>query len=130
VQYMLLLAAAPDAWANDETEVGDQAAADGVIDDWTLYTRALAEAGVLLGGHGLEGTETATTVRIRHGERLLTDGPFADIKEHLIGFYLIEAPHLDAALEWASRAPNARIGSVEVRPLLAGSSTDETVGGP
>ncbi len=124
MQYMLILAAAPDAWPHNTP------ADDGVVDDWQLYTRALHAAGVLVGGHGLHGNDTATTVRVRSGRPTVTDGPFADTKEHIIGYYLIETPDIDEALAWAAKAPNARIGSVEVRPLLAGSSTAEIVGDP
>lgn len=116
--YMLILAADPDAWADNES------AADGVVDDWDLYTRALADAGILVAGHGLHGTDTATTVRVRAGERILTDGPFIESKEHLIGYYVIEVDDLDVAVEWASKVPNARIGSVEVRPILPDSASD------
>lgn len=121
MHYMLVLAAAPEAWADN------QPTHDGVIDDWELYTRALADAGVLIAGHGLAGTDTATTVRIRDGSATVTDGPYTDAKEHLIGYYIIEATDLDAAIGWAAKAPNARIGSVEIRPLLPGSSTEETL---
>lgn len=125
MEYMLILAAAPEAWADDEHGDHDgRDVDDGVIDDWALYTRALHEAGVLVAGHGLQGTDVTTTVRVRGGERILTDGPFTDTKEHLIGYYVIETTDLDSALIWASRAPNARIGSVEVRPIMADSSTD------
>jgi hypothetical protein len=81
MQYLLLLANAPDAWSDAPAEGGD-----GVYDDWGTYTRALREAGALVAGAGLHPPETATSVRVRNGERLLTDGPFADSKEHLIGF--------------------------------------------
>lgn len=118
MQYMLILAADPEAWADNE-EVDD-----GVISDWDLYTRALAEAGILIAGHGLHGTESATTVRVRSGQRILTDGPFIESKEHLIGYYVIEAADLDVALEWAAKVPNARIGSVEIRPIMSGSATE------
>lgn len=118
MQYMLILAADPEAWA------GNDAVDDGVIDDWDLYTRALADAGILVAGHGLHGTETATTVRIRSGERVLTDGPYIETKEHLIGYYVIEADNLDIALEWAAKVPNARIGSVEIRPIMPESATE------
>ena len=117
MKYMLILAADPEAWA------GNEQVDDGVIDDWGLYTRALADAGILVAGHGLHGTETATTVRVRAGERVLTDGPHVESKEHLIGYYVIEAENLDTALEWAARVPNARIGSVEVRPIMPESAT-------
>jgi hypothetical protein len=123
MQYMLVLAAAPEAWAGDQAHDDD-----GVIDDWDRFTRALADAGVLVGGHGLAGTDTATTVRVRDGARTLTDGPYTDAKEHLIGYYIIDAADLDTAIGWAAKAPNARIGSVEIRPLLSGTSTAEVVG--
>lgn len=119
MQYLLLLAAEPAAWAENETDADDD-----VIDDWGLYTRALEEAGVLVAGHGLEGVDASTTVRVRTGQRVLTDGPFAESKEHLIGYYVVEADDLDEVLGWAAKAPNARIGSVEVRPIMAGSSTE------
>jgi hypothetical protein len=124
MQYLLVLACAPDAWVDNTPDPSD-----GVIDDWALYTRALHDAGVLVGGHGLDGNDTATTVRVRHGARLLTDGPFADVKEHLIGYYVIDVADLDVALAWAAKAPNARVGSVEVRPVMPGSSTAETLAG-
>jgi hypothetical protein len=118
MQYMLILAADPEAWIDNDP------ADDGVIDDWMLYTRALADAGILIAGHGLHGTETATTVRVRSGERVVTDGPFIESKEHLIGYYVIDADNLDVALEWAAKVPNARIGSIEVRPILPDSPTE------
>lgn len=124
MQYLFVLACAPEAWADNTADP-----ADGVIDDWALYTRALHDAGILVAGHALEGNDTATTVRVRSSARLLTDGPYADIKEHLIGYYLIEAPDLDVALEWAAKAPNARVGSVEVRPIMPGSSTVDVLAG-
>lgn len=120
MKYMLVLAADPTAWADNVVDSDD-----GVIDDWGLYTRALADAGVLVAGHGLHGTDAATTVRVRDGEVLLTDGPFADSKEHLVGYYVIETVDLDAALAWAAKVPNVRIGSVEVRPILEGSATGD-----
>lgn len=119
MQYMLILTAAPEAWADNAP------ADDGVIDDWMLYTRALHDAGVLVAGHGLQGTDVTTTVRVRAGERLLTDGPFTDTKEHLIGYYIIDTDDLDGALDWASKAPNARVGSVEVRPVREETSIDQ-----
>lgn len=113
MQYMLVLAAAPEAWADNIPDPDD-----AVFDDWELYTRALADAGILVGGHGLQGADTATTVRVRSGESMITDGPFVESKEHLVGYYVIDANSLDTALSWAAKAPNVRIGSVEVRPAL------------
>jgi hypothetical protein len=72
----------------------------------------------ILGGHALKATNTATTVRVRDGKRLTTDGPFAETKEQLGGYYLVEAPDLDAAINIAAKIPGARHGSIEVRPLM------------
>jgi hypothetical protein len=79
-------------------------------------------------GAGLNGTHTATAVRLRGGQRLLTDGPFADTKEHLVGLYVIDVPDLDAALAWAARVPNVRTGTVEVRPISPATLAHEQVG--
>jgi hypothetical protein len=75
-------------------------------------------AGVILGGEGLEPTSSATTVRVRDGERVLSDGPFAETKEQLGGFYLLECASLDEAIDWAAKIPGASTGSVEVRPVM------------
>lgn len=74
--------------------------------------------GTMLSGDGLQGVETATSLRIRGGKRETMDGPFAETREHLGGFYLIEAPDLDAALAYAAEIPTARLGTVEVRPVM------------
>ena len=80
---------------------------------------AVRQSPGVIGGEQLQPVETATTVRVRDGETLLTDGPFADAKEHLGGFFLVEADDLDAALELAARIPAARMGgAIEVRPLV------------
>lgn len=85
---------------------------------WTAYTQAMTDAGVSVGGAGLQPPVTATTLRVVDGERQVQDGPFAETKEQLGGFILIEVEDLDAALEWAARSPAASGGSVEVRPTL------------
>lgn len=85
---------------------------------WSAYARALAEAGVLVAGAGLQLPETATTVKLREGQRLVQDGPYADTKEQLAGFFLIDAPDLDGALEWAHRMPVERDTLVEIRAGL------------
>jgi len=97
-----------------------EAVAEPAAEDWLDYTRALKASGCLLGGEQLFETDTATTVRYRGG-RLLTDGPFAETKEHLVGFYLIDVDDLDAALEWAARMPVITYGSVEVRAARSGA---------
>jgi hypothetical protein len=84
---------------------------------WRAYHRALVEAGVFVGGSPLERTDTtATTLRVRGGERQVQDGPYADTKEQLGGFMIFELPTLDAALDWAARCPAAAYGAVELRP--------------
>jgi hypothetical protein len=80
---------------------------------------AIGESPAVIGGEQLQPVETATTVRVREGQTLLTDGPFVDAKEHLGGFFLVEAEDLDGALEIAARIPAARMGgAIEVRPLV------------
>jgi hypothetical protein len=85
---------------------------------WTAYSQAVAQSGAMTGGAGLELPAMGTTVRVRDGKRQVQDGPYADAKEQLGGFFIIDVPTLDAALEWAARSPAAAVGCVEVRPLL------------
>jgi hypothetical protein len=100
---------------------------DGVFDDWEAYTRALHEAGVLVGGAALRGVDAATTVRVREGKRLVSDGPFVETTEQLAGYYVIDVADLDAAIGWAAKVPNVRVGSVEVRPLEPGPSIADSL---
>ena len=72
----------------------------------------------MLGGNALQPTATATSVRVRDGERLVTDGPFAETKEQLGGYYLLECKDLDEAIEWAARIPGAKSGTIEIRPIM------------
>ena len=87
---------------------------------WTDYTQAAKDAGVLLGAEQRTQSETATSVRFRREDRLITDGPFMETKEHLLGFYLVDVPDLDAALDWAKRMPARESQIVEVRAALTG----------
>jgi hypothetical protein len=96
----------------------DPAAAPAYWGAWNAYVGALAGSGVTVSGNGLQPPHTATTVRLAGGQRQVQDGPFADTHEHLGGYFIVEVPTLDAALEWAARAPCAAAGSVEVRPVL------------
>ncbi|HWD09333.1 MAG TPA: YciI family protein [Actinomycetota bacterium] len=82
------------------------------------YTEAIQTAGVFDGGDGLQPTSTATTVRVRGGEVSTTDGPFAETKEALGGFYVFKCKDLDEAIEWAAKIPGASFGSIEVRPVI------------
>jgi hypothetical protein len=84
---------------------------------YAAYTEAMQKAGVIRGGERLRPTSEATTVRVKNGKTDVLDGPYADTKEQLGGFYLIDVPDLDAALSWAARCPGASTGTMEVRPI-------------
>lgn len=85
---------------------------------WSAYTQAMLDAGVMRGGNALHPGYTATTVRVRDGKRDVHDGPYAESKEELGGYYVIDVADLDEALVWAARNPAASSGAVEVRPIL------------
>jgi hypothetical protein len=91
---------------------------------YRAYMEAMKKAGVLESSGGLKPTPTATTVRIRENKPSVLDGPYADTKEQLGGFHIIEVPDLDAAISWAARSPTALHGTVEVRPLWDGTLLD------
>ncbi len=114
MKYMLLLNEPESEFARRN----DAAQAGAYWGGWNAFIGAMAQAGVIVNGDGLHGPHTATTVRIREGKRLVQDGPFADAKEQLGGYFVIEVPDLDTALEWAARAPSASTASVEVRPVM------------
>ena len=86
-------------------------------------TEALDAADVLVAGDGLHPGDRATTLRLRAGAEVVTDGPFVEAKEQLLGYYLVDVPDLDAALAWASRMPNVTWGAVEVRPVNVGPAS-------
>src|SRR5262245_31556603 len=112
MQFALLIYESPEAFAT-RTSVET----DAYVGSWRAYYRALVDAGVFVAGDPLQVPETGTTVRIQEGKRCVQDGPFADTKEQLGGFTILELPSLDAALDWAARCPAASEGAVEVRPL-------------
>ena len=112
VRYLLLIYQEPPP--DDAPPMDDE----GVNAEYAAYTRSIRESGAFQGGEALQHADTATTVRVRDGEVIATDGPYAETKEHLGGFYLIEAADLDEAIASASRIPTARWGSIEVRPIL------------
>jgi hypothetical protein len=89
-----------------------------LIDGYMAFGAAGGEAGVILGGDALMPTTTATSVQVRNGDTIATDGPFAETKEHLGGYYLLECENLDQAIEWAARIPHAATGTIEVRPVI------------
>ncbi len=112
MQFGLLIYESPDAFATRKREHSDPYAGA-----WRAYYKAAVEAGIYVGGDPLELPETATTVRLDKGRRHVQDGPYADTKEQLAGFMILDLPSIDAALEWAARCPAAEVGAVEVRPL-------------
>jgi hypothetical protein len=89
-----------------------------IVPEYHLFTESIRKTGHFRAGNPLEPVTTATTIRLRGGKRLVTDGPFAETKEHLVGYYLIDADDLDAAIGIAARIPSARFGAVEVRPVM------------
>jgi hypothetical protein len=89
-----------------------------IFAEYGQFTEDVQKANVMRGGAPLQPTPTATTVRVRDGKRVTTDGPFAETKEWLSGFYLLDCPSLDEALTWAAKIPGAKYGSIEVRPLM------------
>jgi hypothetical protein len=113
VRYMLLIHADPDM--GDALTPEESAKVAG---EYVAFTQELVDSGELLGGDPLQGTDTATTIRLRAGEPVPSDGPFAETKEYLCGYYLVECADLDRAIELAGRVPGMAMGSVEVRPVL------------
>ncbi len=116
MKYMLMLRHTPDAGPAEGTPEFDAEMAR-----WGEVMGELGAAGAFVAAQGLDTEATATTVRIRDNEALLTDGPFAETKESFFSFIIIDVADLDTALGWAKRMPNATYGSVEVRPLSAHS---------
>ena len=111
MKYALLIYEDEGNWANiTPQEAGE------IMDAYNAFGEEAGER--ILAGDGLQPTATATTVRVRDGERLLTDGPFAETKEQLGGFYVVDASSLDEALDLAAKIPGAKKGSVEVRPVM------------
>ncbi len=118
MQYMLLIYNDPSGWdAMSDDERGRLYAAYG------SFTEELQASGKHVAGDALQGLETATSVRVRDGETLTTDGPFAETKEVLGGYYLIDVETLDEALEWAAKLPGSWYGTVEVRPVVTDYET-------
>lgn len=112
MHFALLIVETPEAFASRKNDENDP-----YLGAWRAYYKSLVAAGVYVGGDALELPDTATTVRVKQGKRHVQDGPYADTKEQLAGFIILELPTLDAALEWAARCPASAMGAVEVRPL-------------
>ncbi len=112
MQYMLLIYGNEAAMLSASKEAAGQ-----MMAAYGAYTEAMKKAGIYLGGNRLQPTASATTVRAANGKSSVLDGPYAETKEQLGGYYMIEAPDLDSALSWAARCPGAAQGAIEVRPL-------------
>jgi len=113
MQYLLMV-------YRSDAEFGkmDAAARKAMTAEYGAFTQSIIQSGHFKAGDGLQPTSTATTVRVRDGKTLTTDGPFAETREQLGGFYLVEARDLDTALAIAARIPGATTGSIEVRPVM------------
>lgn len=108
MQYMLLIYESEDNPSPDDAEMAK----------WFKVTDEMRRAGIHVAGDALHPTSSATTVRVKSGETVATDGPFAETREQLGGYYIIDVGDLDAAIEWAAKMPNAHKGSIEVRPVM------------
>ncbi|MBI4543893.1 MAG: YciI family protein [Gemmatimonadetes bacterium] len=108
MRYLILI------YENEATAPNDPAE----FQRWADYTERLKASGCYLGGEALQPSSTATTVRVRGGKTLTTDGPFAETKEQLGGFYMVNCKDLDEALKWAAQIPSVDRGPVEVRPIM------------
>lgn len=113
MQYLLMI-------YRSEAELGKMTPADRqkMSAEYGAFTQSIVQSGHFKAGDGLQPSTTATTVRVRDGKTLTTDGPFAETREQLGGYYLVEAKDLDAAISIAARIPGARDGSIEVRPIM------------
>ncbi|MDX1510064.1 MAG: YciI family protein [Nitriliruptorales bacterium] len=112
MKYLLLI------YAEEGEPTGTPEEQAEAMQAWFDYTEDMRAAGVHMGGEPLQPSSTATSVRVRDGQRTTTDGPFAETKEVLGGYYLIDVPSLDEALAWAEKCPAAFYGTIEVRPLM------------
>ncbi len=111
MQYLVLI-------YSEETARAEAAQVAAVMEEYNAYSQMLRDKGHFVSGEALQPTSTATTVRVRDGQTMTTDGPFAETKETLGGFYLVEAKDLDEALALGAACPGARYGSIEVRPIV------------
>lgn len=114
MEYMMLIYESE----HERAARNDPQRAEAYHASWTAYVQALAQSGIMKSGNGLQLPETGTTVRLRDGKRHVQDGPYADSKEQLGGYFILDAPNLDVALDWAARCPAAPDGSVEIRPVM------------
>ena len=118
MQYMLLIYGSGNSWneltPEQQREMGEE---------YFRFTEELRASGKMVAGDALQPVSTATSIRVRDGETLTTDGPFAETKEVLGGYYLIDVETLDEALEWGAKIPGAKYGTIEVRPVVTDYET-------
>lgn len=112
MRYVLLI------YGDEPTTPPTQEETDAMMAAWWEYDAAVKDSGAYVAADALQPSSTATTVRVKDDERIVTDGPFAETQEILGGFYVIDVPDLDAALDWAAKCPGARSGTMEVRPVM------------
>jgi hypothetical protein len=110
MQYMLLIYESPGSWPEGEQ--------DQMMRDYFAYTEELRESGAYVAGDALHPTNTAQSVQVRDGETIVTDGPFAETREHLGGYYLIDVDSDEEAKSWAAKIPSARVGTIEIRKVV------------
>ena len=125
MQYLILIY--DEETANPSAEPVDPAVSAEILNQYNGYTQMLKDSGAFLAGEALRPVTTATTIREKDGQTIITDGPFAETKEGLGGFYLIEAPDLDAALALGAQCPGVRYGSIEVRPVVDFSAAEASM---
>lgn len=113
MKYALLIYAAEKDWTSMSPEEQGR-----VYNEYMAYTIELRKSGKMLACQPLDPTSTATTIRVRNGKAVATDGPFAETKEQLGGVYVVDVKDLDEAMAWAAKIPDARAGSIEIRPLM------------
>lgn len=123
MRYALLIYEPPEVF---EDRVKEEEEDESYLGAWRAYYRSVVDAGIYVGGDPLQLPETGTTIRKKDGKRQIQDGPYANTKEQLAGFMILELPSLDAALDWASRCPATTVGAVEVRPLAPEAKTRVT----
>ncbi len=112
MRYLLMIYSDPAYYAKaTPKEMGE------LMAGYKVFTKEILGSGAMQSAERLQPVETATTVRVRGGKTLVTDGPFAETKEQIGGFYLVEAPDLDAAIAWAKKIPTVKYGSIEIRPI-------------
>ena len=118
MQYMLLIYSPPSDWQSVPAEQRQ-----AIMEAYGSFTEELQASGKMVAGDALQPISTATSIRVRDGETLTTDGPFAETKEVLGGYYLIDVETLDEALDWGAKIPGAQFGTIEVRPVVTDYET-------